>query len=52
MQIGKAFYCDGCGVNIYSGTHCNECDPLHGLTYVVDDSASRPTEVKASEVQA
>jgi hypothetical protein len=26
--------------------------PLHGLTYVVDDSTGWPTEVLASEVQA
>ncbi len=35
MKIGQAFYCDGCGVNIYSGSHCNECDPQNGSEQVV-----------------
>lgn len=35
MQIGQAFYCDDCGVNIYSGTHCTECDPANGSEQVV-----------------
>ncbi len=35
MQIGKAFYCDGCGVNISNGTHCKECNPAQGSEPVV-----------------
>jgi len=34
MKIGQAFYCDGCGVNLYSGSHCNECEPATGSEQV------------------
>ena len=34
MQIGKAFYCDDCGVNIQSGNRCSACDPQHGTQEV------------------
>lgn len=30
MELGKARYCDTCGVEIESGDTCNECNPENG----------------------
>lgn len=30
MKIGKARYCDNCGVEVVSGDYCSSCDPENG----------------------
>lgn len=34
MQIGQAYYCSHCGVEIVTGDACEECDPENGTQQV------------------
>ncbi len=48
MQIGQAFYCDDCGCEIVSGSHCKDCNAVSGssqITYTLVAVQQRDTIV-------